>query len=137
MIGLRVIEWAFSNAQVEGYFARDFDHAVLAIQEDLHPQARRARELEAEGYDERPLAFKWREKVCYVATNATEVDVDAVRALRPLIEREEPAWVERVKRDWGAFRDVESVAFWSEVPIQAAVAILLNLDERGELRADG
>lgn len=121
---------------MEGYFARNFDPAVLAVQEDLRPEARRARELEAEGYDERPLAFKWHEKACYAAANVEEVDMDAVRALKPHIEREESGWVERVKREWEGFRDVESVAFWTEVPIQAVVAILLNLDERGELRTD-
>ena len=121
---------------MEGYFARDFEMAVLAVQEDLRPEARRAREIEAEGYDERPSAFKWHHKACYTAANVLEVDRDAVRALRPKIEREQPDWVERVKREWEGFRDVESVAFWAEVPIQAVVAILLNLQERGELRTE-
>ena len=31
---------------------------------------------------------------------------------------------------------MESVAFWTQVPIQAVVAILLNLCERGELRVE-
>ncbi len=65
-----------------------------------------------------------------------EVDPDAVRALRPRIEREEPEWVERVKDEWESFRDVESTAFWAEVPLQATVAILLNLHERGELKVE-
>ena len=121
---------------MEGYFARDFEVAVLAVQEDLRPEARRAREMEAEGYDERPSAFKWRQKACYTAANVLEVDPDAVRALRPRIEREQPDWVERVKDEWESFRDVESVAFWAEVPIQAVVAILLNLEERGQLKTD-
>jgi len=131
--GLRVVEWEFRNKGLEGYFARNPEMAVLAVQEDLRPEARRAREMEAEGYEERPSAFKWREKACYAAANVMEVDMDAVRALKPRIEREEPEWVARVKKEWEAFRDVESVAFWAEVPIQAVVAILLNLDERGEL----
>lgn len=59
-----------------------------------------------------------------------------MRALRPRIEREQPDWVERIKDEWESFRDVESVAFWAEVPIQAVVAILLNLEERGELKTD-
>lgn len=62
-----------------------------------------------------------------------EVDPDAVRALRSKIESEQPDWVERVKDEWESFRDVELVALWVEVPIQAVVAILLNLEERGEL----
>ncbi len=59
---------------MEGNFARDFEMAVLAVQEDLRPEARRAREMEAEGYDERPLVFKWRQKACYTAANVLEVD---------------------------------------------------------------
>lgn len=128
--------WDFRNAQLEGYFARYFDPAVLAVQEDLRPEARRTRELEAEDYHKMPLAFRWHEKACYAAANVTEVDMDAVRALRTRIEREEPERVEWVKKEWEGFRDVESVAFWAEVPIQAVVAILLNLNERGELKID-
>lgn len=135
-MGLRVVEWPFRNKRMEGYVARDFEMAVLAVQEDLRPEARRAREMEAEGYEERPLAFKWRQKACYTVANVLEVDSDAVRALRPRIEDEQPDWVERVKDEWKSYRDVESVAFWAEVPIQAVVAILLNLEKRGELKTD-
>lgn len=65
----------------------------------------------------------------FAAANVLEVDPDAVRALRPRIEREEPEWL---KGEWESFRDVESTAFWAEVPLQATMAILLNLHERGE-----
>nr|MBA3474869.1 hypothetical protein [Rubrobacter sp.] len=66
-MSLRVVEWGFRNKGLEGYYARDFEPSVLAVQEDLRPEARRARELEARGYEERPLAFKWGEKFCYAA----------------------------------------------------------------------
>ena len=67
--------------------------------------------------------------------NILEMHPNSVRALRPRIESDEPEWVEWVKSEWSARRgDVESVAFWAEVPIQAVVAILLNLDKREELK---
>ncbi len=63
-----------------------------------------------------------------------QVDPDAVRALRPTIESDEPYWVESVKSQWLAYRpNIESTAYWSGVPIQATLAILLNLRERREL----
>lgn len=130
---MRVLEWGFRNNRLEGYVARDLDPSVLAVREDLSPEARRARELEARGYEERPLAFKWDDKLLFAAGGLAEVDPDAVRSLRPSIEREEPGWVERVKREWAGCWSVESTADWSGVPIQATFAILLNLHERGEL----
>jgi len=45
------------------------------------------------------------------------------------LSREEPEWVERVRDEWESFRDVQSTAFWAEMPLQATVAILLNLHE--------
>jgi hypothetical protein len=128
-LGVRVLEWKFRNKRLEGYYAHDREPAVLAVQEGLSGEARRARELEAEGYHERPTAFKRREKWCFAAANVLEVDPDVVRpAGRPCIEREEPEWVERVRDEWESF--------WAEMPLQAKVAILLNLHERGELRVE-
>ncbi len=136
-MSLRIIEWDFRNKQLEGYIARDFDPSVLAVQEDLPKEVRRARELEARGYEDKPLSFKWREKACYAAANVLEVDPDSVRALRPHIESDEPEWVEWVKSEWPARRgDVESVAHFAQVPLQATMAILENLHERGELQTE-
>lgn len=65
------------------------------------------------------------------------MDPDSVKALRPFIEQWEPEWVEWVKREWsGRWGDIESVAYWSGVPLQATMAILENLHERGELQTD-
>jgi hypothetical protein len=135
-LSLRVMEWGFRNKGLEGYYARDFEPSVLAVQEDLKPEARRARELEARGYEERPLSFKWGEKFCYAAGSLLEVDPDAVRALRPTIEQDEPEWVEQVKKEWQGYWNVESTAYWSGVPLQATLAILLNLRDRGELAVE-
>lgn len=133
---MRVLEWGFRNNRLEGYVARDLDPSVLAVREDLSREARRARELEARGYEERPLAFKWDDKLLYAAGSLPEVDLDAVRALRPSIEQDEPGWVESVKREWEECWSVEYAADRSGVPIQAALAILLNLRDREELRVE-
>lgn len=133
---MRVLERGFRSKRLEGYVARNLDPSVLAVREDLSPEARRARELEARGYEERPLAFKWDDKLLFAAGGLAEVDPDAVRALRPSIEREEPGWVESVKREWEGTWSVESAADRSGVPLQATFAILLNLRDRGELRVE-
>ncbi|MGH3085709.1 MAG: hypothetical protein ACRDSJ_00140 [Rubrobacteraceae bacterium] len=36
---MRVVEWGFRNKGLEGYYARDFEPSVLAVQEDLRPEA--------------------------------------------------------------------------------------------------
>lgn len=83
------------------------------------------------------MSFKWCEKACYAAANVMEVDQYSVRGLKPRIEREEPKWVERVNDEWPARRgDVESVAYVAQVPLQATMALLENLYERGELKTD-
>ena len=132
-MSLRVVEWRFRNKGLEGYYTRDFQPSVLAVQEGLSPEARRARELEARGYEKMPQAFKWGEKFCYAAGSVREVDPDAVKALRPSIEHDEPEWVERVKKEWQRYWNVDSTAYWSGVPLQVTLAILLNLRDRGEL----
>ena len=88
---MRVLEWGFRSNRLEGYVARDLDPSVLAVPEDLSPEARRARELEARGYEERPLAFKWDDKLLFAAGGLAEVDPDAVRSLRPSIEGRSPS----------------------------------------------
>jgi hypothetical protein len=132
-LSLRVVEWRFRNKGLEGYYTREFRPSVLVVQEDLRPEARRARELEARGYEKMGRAFKWSEKFCYAAGSLREVDPDAVKALRATIEQAEPEWVRRVRKEWRGPWIVESIAYWSGVPLQATLAILLNLDDRGEL----
>lgn len=137
---LRVYDWRFRDRRTEMmYVATDLfrdpeQDAGAAVEEDLTPEARAVRLYEARGYYERPLAFKRRFRLCKAAARVEDVDPDTVRALRPFIEQWEPDWVEWVKREWPGRRgDVESVAHFSGVPLQATMAILENLYERGDL----
>jgi hypothetical protein len=85
------------------------------------------------GYYSSPRAFGRRYRFCYLVANAGEVDPGSVRAPRPHIEREEPLWAEAVRRGWELYRDVERVSLETRVPLQAVIAMLENLRERGEL----
>lgn len=133
MTGLRVYDWRFRNERLEALYVAQPEPAGVALREDLTPEARRARELEALGYFLAPHLFGRRWKFCYLAANAGEVDPESVRALRLVAEREEPGWVEAVGREWEHRRDVERVSLETGVPLQAVVAILENLREREEL----
>ena len=132
---LRIYDWRFRNKRLEAVYVADPEPAGVALGIDLTPEARRARELEARGYFHAQLSFGRRWKLCYLATNAGEVDPDSVRALRLDIEREEPGWVEAVRREWELHRDAERVSLETGLPLQAVVAIVQNLEERGELSA--
>jgi hypothetical protein len=134
---LRIYDWRFREERLEALYVEDPEPAGVALREDLSPEARRARELEVRGYYSSPLAFGKRYRFCYLAANAGEVDPDSVRALRPDIEREEPLWAETVRRGWELYRDVERVSLETRVPLQAVIAILENLRERGELPVKG
>ena len=140
---LKVYDWRFRDGSTEMLYVSTDPlqepslEAGAAVREDLPHEAKVARRHEARGYYERPLAFKRRFRVCKIAARVEDVAPDSVRALRPFIEQWEPDWVEWVKREWPGRRgDVESVAHCSGVPLQATMAILENLHERGELQTD-
>ena len=130
---LRIYDWRFRDRRLEALYVEDPEPAGVALRDDLSPEARRARELEVRGYYSSRRAFGKRYRFCYLAANAGEVDPDSVRALRIDIEREEPVWAEAVRRGWELYRDVERISLETRVPLQAVIAILENLRERGEL----
>jgi len=142
-VSLRVYDWRFRDGSTEMLYVatdafRDPElEAGAAVEKGLTPEAKQARLYEARGYYERPLAFKRRFRLCKIAARVEDVDPDSVRALRPFIEQWEPEWVDWVKREWPGRRgDIESVAHFAGVPLQATMAILENLYERGELQTD-
>ena len=99
---LRIYDWRFRDRRLEALYVEDPEPAGVALREDLFPEARRARGLEVRGYCSSPLSFGRHYRLCYLATNAGEVDPDSVRALRQDIEREEPLWAEAVRRRWSS-----------------------------------
>ena len=131
---LRIFDWDLGGGRVEGHYTNVPDPAGMAIQEGLPEAARRARELEALGYYDKPLSFKWREKTLLVAAGVEDLDPDTVRALRAVIEEAEPEWVERVRAEIPSYGDdLFSLSYYSEVPPQAVRAIIEIMRERGDL----
>lgn len=59
--------------------------------------------------------------------------MDSEQQLEGLLDRDV---LERWRSRRSGYWNVESTAYWSEVPLQATLAILLNLYERGELKVD-
>jgi hypothetical protein len=142
-VPLRVYDWRFRDRSTEMLYVSEDPlrelvlEAGAAIGEDLAPNARTARLHEARLLREAAVFQAPFQGVQGRGEGGEDVDPDAVRALKPFIEQWEPGWVEAVKQEWpGRQGDVESVAFFAEVPLQATIAILENLYERGELDAD-
>jgi hypothetical protein len=136
-VPLRFFEWTFRNERTEAICLSDPEALFVAIAADLCPEAKRARELEALGYYESGQHFGRMGKVCHVATRAQNVDGEAVLALKRVVEREEPGWIERVRKTWTSYGDAESVSLWTGLPLQVVVAIHELLDERGAQVAAG
>lgn len=127
-------EWRFKNRRLEAIFFPVGEDARVAIEAELAPEARHARERETRGYYLRPLSFKNPFKTCHVAARLAEVDPDAVRSHKPDMDTEEPAWIDAVLEEWVFYRDEESVSFWTGLPLEVVVAALEVLEERGEIQ---
>jgi hypothetical protein len=65
-----IYDWRFQDKQLEALYVEDPLPAGVALREDLSPEARRARELEARGYYSSPRSFGKRYQFCYLAANA-------------------------------------------------------------------
>jgi hypothetical protein len=104
------------------------------VQPDLSENARRALEIEAQGYEVRPPVLGNR-FFCF-PMNSLEIDETRVRAQSRHIEQLQPDWVERVRGLWEFYRDYESVVYWSELEPEPVLAILRLLWERGEIPSE-
>src|SRR3954464_906161 len=105
---------------------------ALLVSIDLPYEDREALEAEAECYLIRGPRAK--RKFCYAPRSMEEMNYERVRALRRGIEQKRPDWVERISL---ALRiddnDIYKIIAYSGVPPYPAVAILVNMKERGEL----
>lgn len=129
---LYIFEWDFgapgTGRGVDAYYTEDPQPAAVAIEQGLPDSKRRALEIEARAcFRDPPPTGR---KVLWTAGSLEEVDSHRVRRLRPIIEEEAPDWVEAVSIAADVYgEDEASVAFWSGVPLEPALAILENLEQ--------
>ncbi len=135
MAPLEIDEFLFANPDLDAAYTEYPQPAGMAIRRDLRQSSKRARELEAHGlYKKSPLTGR---KLCYACGSLEEVDLVSVNAVRRTVDEMEPAWVEAVKDAARMFNQPDLIKGWLEeewgLDLQVVVAILMNLEARGEL----
>lgn len=127
-------ERAFTNERLEAFYSERCDPPLLVVQPDLPEEARRARELEAQGYRTgAPLPLR----ACgrffmYAYETAGEIPPETVAAIRSVVTEMEPSWVAAVAEAMRYADCPRVMAAWCEIPLQAVIACLEVLRERPE-----
>lgn len=124
-------EHAFANERLEAFYCERLDPPLLVVQPGLPEEARRARELEAQGY----RAGARLPQECgfffmYACEAAGEVPTQTVAAIRSVVAEMEPSWVAAVAEARRYADCPRVVAAWCEIPVQAVVACLEILRDR-------
>ncbi len=122
-------DYDLGGGRLEAFYTEDPGPA-MAIQIGLDEPARQMRELEAYGYCVRPPR---RDRFCLRPRSMREVDGLSVAAIRRVVDRMRPEWVEEVREACRMSPDPRWIAAWCELRVEVVMAALLNLRERGEL----
>lgn len=119
----------------ESYYTSHTDPDVVAIETELDPTLQEGREIEAEGYHtKRPP--KGGRKWGFCQRHPHDFDPNAINAIRSVIDDLRPSWVAEVKDAARMSNDPRWIAAWCDISPHVVVAVLLNLDSRGELLAE-
>ncbi len=133
-MSLKIKERDLGGNGLEAYYTEHPHPATLAVQRDLLPHVREAREVEGCGYYRRPP--KDGRKFCFRPRWEYDFDPTAINAIRSVIEDLRPSWVEEVRDAARLSNRPRWIADWCELSEQVVVAILMNLKARGELPED-
>lgn len=117
---------------VEAFYTEFTEQPTMAIQSGLSHADRRAREMEGHGYYLRP-PLRGR-KCCFSSASEEQVDYGTIRALRRVVGKMEPSWVQSVTEACSISNNSRVIAAWCELPLQAVVAILADLEVSGDLK---
>lgn len=129
-------ERAFTNHRLEAFYSERCNPPLLVVQPGLPEEARRAREMEAQGYRTGALSLPCGRGrfFMYAYEAASEVPPETVAAIRSVIAEMEPSWVAAVA-EARRYADCPRVmAAWCEIPLQAVIACLEILCEQGGAR---
>lgn len=119
---------------IEAYFTALPQPGYMAIQEDVRPETRRARCMEAHAYYRRPPRSG--RKVSYVQSNPDKVDEQTISALRRVVEYHLTSEEQQeVRCSYVAceYCDAYWIAWDCELHPYVVIALLRNWAERGEL----
>ncbi len=131
--GPLIEEFFLGEPDLEGYFV-SVPISAMAIQPDLPLATKRARYIEAHGYDLKPPVSG--ERLCYVAGSFSDVDEISVAATkRGLTRCVTEGEVREIKEAYEECEldDAWWVAWRCEQHIHVVIAVLRYLDERGDL----
>jgi hypothetical protein len=106
--------------------------ATLALKAGLDEEEAEALWWEAKSLLENGLAQGGR-MFCYAPADLEHMHPRRVKALRLVVEQAKPEWVERVRFACMYENTWDGIRRLSKVPDYAALAIIRNMQERGEL----
>ena len=130
---LRVIQHRrFRDEAVHALYTEFPSPATLAMRSGLSEEEADALWWEAKSLLENGLAQSGR-MFCYAPTELEHMHPRRVKALRLVVEKAKPEWVERVRFACMYDNTWDGIRRLSGVPDYAALAILRNMQERGEL----
>jgi hypothetical protein len=133
---LEIIEFRIGEG-VGAYFFADHEEGVsgLALDPELEEPARLAYEAEGLAYNSaRPP--KGGRKFMLEARDVEDLDRNAIYAIRSVIDDLQPGWVQEVKDACRIANHPRVIADWCELSLAAVVAIIENLQARGEIPED-
>lgn len=128
---IRIEEYDLGGPPLDAYCVFLEEFAALAVDPELPPAIKRAKELRAYGDWIKPPSA---EDVPYFSAHeVTEVEARGVRSIRRVVDDLEPEWVEKVREECLVTNVPEIIADRTELDLSAIIAILENLIERDEL----
>lgn len=132
---LEIEERDIGGWPAEGYYTTfpDTAPALMAIQPGLSAETKRARAYEAHGYHFKPP--RGGRRFCLALSCLSWVDDKSITATRAVIDDLAPELVSEVKESYLAseYGDAYWIAFDVREHVHVVLAILRNLEERGEL----
>lgn len=128
---VRIEEFELGGDPLWAYCVFTERFASLAIDPDLPPAIKRARELQAYGDWIKPPPTE--DRTHLAAYDVDQVRYEAIRAISRVVDDLEPGWVRCVKDECRATNDPRLIADRCELDLTAVQAIIRNLAARLEL----
>ncbi len=127
-----VNDFGFRDKDVHALYTEYPSPATLALKSGLSSEEAEALWWEAKSLLDNGLAQSGR-MFCYAPKELEHMHPRRVKALRLVVERAKPEWVERVRFACMFDNTWDGILRLSRVPDYPALAIVRNMQERGEL----